>query len=114
MLLNSRDIVGPLTFSVCFALESYGKKQPATVRAIRAAVEKGIGMLRVQSEEAAGMLAAESAGRQTAADFVKLLSDPNTTFTNELVGVTKLGEFMKSAGFLRSDAAPSADLMLKG
>ena len=114
MLLNSRDIVGPLTFSVCFALETYGKKRPATVGAIRDAIGKGIALLKAQPEEAGKMLAAESGGRQTSEDFTRLLADPNTTFTDELVGVPKLAEFMKSSGFLRSDAGPPAGMMLKG
>jgi NitT/TauT family transport system substrate-binding protein len=114
MLLNSRDIVGPLTFSICFALEAYGKKKPEAIQAIRDAVGKGIALLKSQPDEAATMLAAESGGRQTAADFATLLSDPNTTFTNEIVGVPKLAEFMKSTGFLRSDAGSPADMMLKG
>ena len=114
MLLNSREIVGPLTFSVCFALETYGKKRPANVQAIRDAIGKGIALLKSQPEEAAEMLAVESGGRQSSEDFIRLLGDPNTTFTDELVGVPKLAEFMKSSGFLRGDAGPPAGMMLKG
>ncbi|MEH2483173.1 NitT/TauT family transport system substrate-binding protein [Nitrobacteraceae bacterium AZCC 2146] len=114
MLLNSRDIVGPLTFSVCFALETYGKKRPANVQAIRDAIGKGIALLKSRPEEAAKMLAAESGGRQSSDDFTRLLADPSTTFTDELVGVPKLAEFMKSSGFLRADASPPASMMLKG
>jgi NitT/TauT family transport system substrate-binding protein len=114
VLLNSRDIVGPLTFSVCFALETYGKKKPANVQAVKDAIAKGIALLKSRPEEAARMLAAESGGRQSSEDLVKLLADPNTTFTDEIVGVPKLAEFMKSSGFLRADAGPAAGMMLKG
>jgi NitT/TauT family transport system substrate-binding protein len=114
MLLNSRDIVGPLTFSVCFALETYGRKRPANVQAIRDAIGKGIALLKTRPEEAAKMLAAESGGRQSSDDFNRLLADPNTTFTDELVGVPKLAEFMKNSGFLRGEAGPPASMMLKG
>jgi hypothetical protein len=44
----------------------------------------------------------------------RLLADPNTIFTDELVGMPKLAGFMKSSGFLRGDAGPPAGMMLKG
>jgi ABC-type nitrate/sulfonate/bicarbonate transport system substrate-binding protein len=69
MLLNSRDIVGPLTFSVCFAMETYGKKRPANVQAIRDAVGKGIALLNSRPEEAAKVLAAASGGRKISIGF---------------------------------------------
>jgi hypothetical protein len=43
--LNNRDLFGPLTFSICFAPETYGKKNPMTVRALRASIDRGIALL---------------------------------------------------------------------
>jgi ABC-type nitrate/sulfonate/bicarbonate transport system substrate-binding protein len=112
--INPRAAGGCAWDALAAAAGAWRKRGPATVQAIRNAVEKGIALLKSRPDEAATMLAAESGGRQTAADFTRLLSDPNTTFTNEVVGVPKLAEFMKSTGFLRSDAGSPADMMLKG
>ena len=113
-LLNSRDLVGPLTFSVCFATETFGKAKPAIAQALREAIRKGIDLLKSNPAEAAKLLAADSGGRQTEEDFTKLLADPNTEFTNQLVGVSKLAEFMRATGYLQNDVGSAADLMLKG
>jgi hypothetical protein len=109
-LLNNRDLFGPLTFSICFAPETYGKKNPMTVRALRASIDRGIALLKSSPDAAAAMLAKDAGGRQSAEVLRKLIVDPNTTFTSELVGVPKLAEFMRSSGFLRKDAGKEQEI----
>jgi hypothetical protein len=38
------------------------------------------------------------------------MADPTTTFTDELVGVTKLSEFMQVKGFIRNKVVSPSDL----
>ena len=114
VLVNSRDLFGPLTFSICFATEAYAKKSPAAVQALREAITKGVTLLKSQPTEAAAMLAADSGGRVSAAEFVKLLADPDMQFTDAPEGVSKLSIFMRSAGFLREPAGAISSMMLKG
>jgi NitT/TauT family transport system substrate-binding protein len=114
VLVNSRDLFGPLTFSICFATEAYAKKSPAAVQALREAIAKGITLLNSQPTEAAAILAADTGGRVSAEEFGKLLADPDMQFTSQPEGVSKLSIFMRSTGFLREPAGAMSSMMLKG
>ena len=114
VLANSRDLFGPLTFSICFATEAFARKSPAAVQALRDAIAKGITLLKSQPSEAAAILAADTGSRVSAAEFGKLLADPDIQFTDAPEGVSKLSIFMRSTGFLREPAGAIGSMMLKG
>lgn len=60
------------------------------MQALREAMTKGITLLKFQPAEAAAMLAADGGGRVSAAEFGKLLADPDMQFADGPEGVSEL------------------------
>jgi NitT/TauT family transport system substrate-binding protein len=112
-ILSSRDLFGPLTFIVCFGVETLATSHPEAIGVLQKSIAKAISLVNENPVEVAGLLAKESAGNVTQDQYAKLLADPQTKFTSEPVGVSELANFMKETGFLKNPVPKLEDITFK-
>ncbi|MFM8990521.1 MAG: ABC transporter substrate-binding protein [Alphaproteobacteria bacterium] len=110
-VLSSYDVLGgPATFNTLWATNRWREANPRTLRALLAALDEAMAMIRDDPAGAAALwIRAEKS--TLAQDFIeKMVRDPENVFTTVPQNVTRYAEFMHKVGSVREKPASWKDM----
>jgi NitT/TauT family transport system substrate-binding protein len=107
-LMTTSDVMGgATTFTMLSTTRAFHDERPDVYRALLAALEESMHMIRADPREAARVLDAAGGGAGlTVEELAALVQDPDIEFTTTPANVVKYAEFMHSIGNL--EAAPES------
>jgi len=107
-ILTTDDVLGgPTTFTMLSTTAAFRDRNPDAYRAILAALEEAVEIIRDDPAHAADVLIAAGAGAGFSRDrLVDVLSDPAVRFTTVPENVMRYAEFMSAVGSI--SAAPES------
>lgn len=107
-LMTTTDVMGGnTTFTMLSTTRKFHDERPEAYRALLAALEEAMRMIRADPREAARVLEASGGGAGLSVDeLAALIEDPDIAFTTTPANVMKYAEFMHSIGSLT--AAPES------
>jgi ABC-type nitrate/sulfonate/bicarbonate transport system substrate-binding protein len=104
--INSYDILGgPATYSVAWASRKFMDENPKTTRAVLAALEEAIDLIKSDPRRAAETYVKAEDPRLDPAWVEKMIRDPENVFTMTPQNVMKFAEFMAKTGAIRQSPA---------
>lgn len=112
VVLRSYDILGKSTFNSVYTTETFAKEHPNFVKAFAQALGEATKLVSEKPDQVAEILAKDSDGKETAANFKRYLSDKDTIFTTTPHGFMKYAKFMKEIGLLEKVPGSMRDLEL--
>ncbi len=110
---TSNEILGqPHTFTMVYGTNKFREANPKTYAAFLAAMREA--MARIQSDKpgVVKMYLALTKSKETEADLLAILNDPQVEFTMTPKGIMKFAEFMNEVGTLKTKPASWKDVFL--
>jgi NitT/TauT family transport system substrate-binding protein len=109
--INSYDILGgPATYSVAWASKKFMDENPKTTRAVLAALEEAIELIKSDPRRAAETYVKAEDPRLDPAWVEKIIRDPENVFTMTPQNVMKFADFMAKTGAIRQSPASWKEL----
>lgn len=112
VILKSFELTGKTTFNSVYTTEAFGKDHPNFVKAFAMHLAAATKFIREKPDATAEILAKDSEGKETAANFKRWLADKDTTFETTPHGFMKMAKFMKEIGFIEKVPVSMRDLEL--
>jgi NitT/TauT family transport system substrate-binding protein len=108
---NYQILGGPATVVVIATTASFYNANPKTVQAVLAAEDDAIALIHNDPAQAAQIYLAESHDKKTpAAAIVKILQDPQVTYSRTPENISKFVDFMYKSGMIKRDPTSWSDL----
>jgi NitT/TauT family transport system substrate-binding protein len=100
-ILNSKDVLGPFSFTVAWTQLKFRQQNPRTFAAFTAAMDEAIEFIRTDKAGAAAIYINETKSNESVEDLVKLIDDPDVEFTTTPRGVQRYSEYMHELGLIK-------------
>jgi NitT/TauT family transport system substrate-binding protein len=109
-LASSNDIMGsPHTFSMVYTTGKFHDANPKTYQAFIAAIKEAIDVINRDKSGVARTYIEMTRSKESVADIVAILDDPQVQFTMTPTGTLKFADFMARIGSLKSQPASWKD-----
>jgi sulfonate transport system substrate-binding protein len=103
MLASSKDIMGgPHTFTLVYTTSQFHDANPKLYRAFLAAIKEAIDMINRDKSGVAKIYIDMTHAKESVADIVAILDDPQVKFTMTPEGTLKFADFMQQIGSLKN------------
>ena len=111
-IMTSDDVLGgPTTFTMLSTTAAFRDRNPGAYRAILAALEEAVDMIRADPAHAADVLIGADAGAGfSREELVEVLTDPAIRFTTRPENVMRYAEFMRTVGSISNAPESWQDL----
>lgn len=111
-IMTTDDVLGgPTTFTMLSTTAAFRDRNPDAYRAILAALEEAVEMIRADAEHAADVLIGADAGAGFSREqLVEVLTDPAIRFTTRPENVMRYAEFMRAVGSISNAPESWRDL----
>jgi NitT/TauT family transport system substrate-binding protein len=109
-VFNSVDVLGNITLDMTYTTRRFFEANPKICAAFIAAMNEANALIARDKKKAAEIYIAVSKQKSTAGEIVKILSDPNSTFSTVPDGTMKYAEFMSRVGTIKAKPASWKDL----
>ena len=109
-LLNSFDVAGPHSFTVCWTNASFRARNPTVYRALMLALQEATEMIDADRRAAAELWLADSHFNMPLDSVAKVVSGPGVSWTMAPQGTQLYANFMHRAGATRSEPGSWKDL----
>jgi NitT/TauT family transport system substrate-binding protein len=113
-VINSADVIGPLTVIMAYAPKKFHDANPKLVAAFMAALDEATRFVAGNKAEAARLYNELAPVKMKDAEIIRILDDPDTHFTVTPEGVLTYAEFMNKVGTLKQKPAGWKDLFFPG
>lgn len=111
-VVNSVDVIGPITLDVVFAPKKFVDTNPKTTAAFLAALDEACEFIAKDRKAAAAIFARSSTVKVSEDEVLEILSDKDTRFSGTPDGVMQFAEFMHLAGSIKTKPAAWSDLFI--
>lgn len=112
-ILSSKDVLGPFTFTVAWCHVKFRQDNPQAFQAFVSAMDEAIGFIRTQKAAAVELYIAETRSRDTPADLMRILSDPDVEFTTTPRAVERYAAYMHRLGLIKKTPGKWEDLFFE-
>lgn len=110
-ILNSYDVLGgPATFNLVWTTSRFRNQNPKTYAAFIKALDESIAMINRDKRWAAQTYLRLSRDKDSIDDVLKILNDPNVTYTTTPQNVGKYVDFMQKIGSIKARPASWKEL----
>lgn len=114
-ILNSYDVLGgPTTFSVVYTTSKFHETNPRTVAALVAALNEAIALIQRDKKLASEIYVQVSKQKVIAESILRMLNDPDITFSAAPQNTMKYADFMHKVGTMKVKPATWRDLFFPG
>ncbi|VVE11276.1 nitrate/sulfonate/bicarbonate ABC transporter periplasmic protein [Pandoraea terrae] len=111
-VLNSTEVLGPLTVNMVFASKRFADQNPKLVKAIMAAQEEANAYIQKDRKGAAEAYLRMSKIKLSQDEVEQVLADPDTRFSTAPNGIMQIAQFMKRTGTISITPAKWQDLFV--
>ncbi len=105
-LLNSFDVVGPHSFSVCWTTAQFRDRNPVLYKALMAALQEATDIVNADKRAAGALWIADSHSKLPLDKVAEVVSGPQVSWTLTPLATMKYAAFMHDAGSVK--AVPSS------
>lgn len=110
-VLNSYDVLGgPTTLNVVYTTAKFRNENPKVYAAFLAALEEAILVINRDKKAAAEFYLRYSKDKDTVANILSILNDPQVEFTRTPKNITRYADFMYRIGSIKQKPASWKDL----
>jgi len=109
-VLNTVDVLGNITVDMTYTTRRFFEANPKLCAAFIAAMNEANALIATDRKKAADIYIAISKQKSTADEIVKILADPNSTFSTVPNGTMKYAEFMSRVGTIKARPSGWKDL----
>ena len=113
-VINSADVVGPLTIIMAYAPKRFHDANPKLTAAFLSALDEATKFVAGNKAEAARMYNELAPVKSKDAEIMRILDDPDTHYTVSPEGVLTYAEFMNKVGTLKQKASSWKDMFFPG
>lgn len=112
VVFKSYDAFGTSTFNSVFTTDRFANDSPKFVAAFYRALLNATQFVKAHPKETADLLAKDSEGRESAANFQRWITHPDVVYTTVPHGMLSYARFMQSIGLLSKVPASMRDIEL--
>jgi len=109
-VFNSVDVLGNITLDMTYTTRRFFEANPKLCAAFVAAMNEANVLIAKEPKKAAAIYLAVSKQKGSAEEILKILGDPNSTFSTVPNGTMKYAEFMSRVGTIKAKPASWKDL----
>jgi NitT/TauT family transport system substrate-binding protein len=109
-VFNTVDVLGNITVDMTYTSRRFFEANPKLCGAFIAAMNEANALIAKDQKKAADIYLAISKQKSTADGIIKILADPNSTFSTVPTGTMKYAEFMSRVGTIKAKPATWKDL----
>lgn len=110
-VLNSYDVMGgPNTFLMVWATNKFRTANPKTYKAVLAALKQATDSINRDKKRAAQVYVAEGGGKEDVDKILKMMNDPQVSYTLTPERVLPFAQFMHRIGTLKTEPTSWKDL----
>jgi NitT/TauT family transport system substrate-binding protein len=110
-VLNSYDVMGgPNTFLMVWATNKFRAANPKTYKAVLSALAEATDSINRDKKRAAEIYVAEGGGKEDVNKILKMMNDPQVSYTLTPERVLPFAQFMHRIGTLKTEPASWKDL----
>jgi NitT/TauT family transport system substrate-binding protein len=109
-VFNTVDILGNITVDMTYTTRRFFEANPKLCGAFIAAMNEANALIAKDPKKAAAIYLAVSKQKSTPDEIIKILADPNSTFSTVPNGTMKYAEFMSRVGTIKAKPATWKEL----
>jgi NitT/TauT family transport system substrate-binding protein len=109
-VFNTIDILGNITVDMSYTTRRFFEANPKLCGVFIAAMNEANALIAKDPKKAAGIYLAISKQKSTPDEIIRILADPNSTFSTVPNGTMKYAEFMSRVGTIKAKPATWKDL----
>ncbi len=109
-MVNSSDVLGPLTIIMAYTRRSFYEANPKLAAAFVEAAKEAAALIAADKREAARAYVSLAKVKTSEDEMMRMLNDPETHYSVAPEGIMKYAEFMHDIGTLKGQPKSWKDL----
>jgi len=109
-VLNSKDVMGPFTFTIAWSTVKFRQENPKTYEAFVAAISEAVQLINSDKSLAAEIYLREARSKESPQELAKQLADPDVVFTTTPQSLKRYADYMRGLGLIKVQPESWQDL----